>query len=148
MLTLKSQFICSAFISTYEFASRICFVYGTQLCNVQQIQQLRNRISRCPTEDIYSCLILKASPLSYESLNCNGSSICTHNRQKTMCKVYGGCHIYEHNKVTSNCVDCGGGSICEHSKVNNICRVYTPIKYFGRFTTKKYEQNISTHSFY
>jgi len=61
--------------------------------------------------------------------------------------VYGGCHIYEHNKVTSNCVDCGGGSICEHSKVNNICRVYTPLKYFGRFTTKKYEQNISTHSF-
>jgi hypothetical protein len=50
-----------------------------------------------------------------------GTSICEHNRERSVCKPCKGGSICTHNRVRSYCIDCSGSQICEHNRVRSYC---------------------------
>ena len=53
---------------------------------------------------------------------CKGGSICTHNRVRSYCVHCSGSQICEHNRVRSYCVQCGGSQICKHNIQRSTCK--------------------------
>jgi hypothetical protein len=54
--------------------------------------------------------------------DCGGSSLCKHQRQRSMCKDCGGSSFCEHQRRRSTCKDCGGSIICEHQCIRSSCK--------------------------
>ena len=46
---------------------------------------------------------------------------CEQDRERSVCKDYGGYIICEHERRMYQCKDCGGSSICEHSRIRSTC---------------------------
>lgn len=56
---------------------------------------------------------------------CNGGSLCEHKKRKDRCKdckdLYGAHQYCEHGSFKTTCVECEGGCICEHKTRRNRC---------------------------
>ena len=55
--------------------------------------------------------------------DCGGSSICEHDRRRSRCRECGRSSIIcEHDRERSKCRECDGSSICEHKRMRSRCR--------------------------
>jgi hypothetical protein len=54
--------------------------------------------------------------------DCSGSSICKHDRRRSVCKDCSGSSICKHGRKRNQCKECSGSSICEHGCRRSDCR--------------------------
>ena len=55
-------------------------------------------------------------------MECGGSSMCVHNRERSRCKECGGAGICAHKRIRSQCKQCQGGGICGHNQIRSKCK--------------------------
>ena len=67
-------------------------------------------------------LLCKHRKYKYKCINCNGCSICDHNK-RSICRLCKGNEICEHNRRRCTCKLCKGSEICSHNKIKSTCRM-------------------------
>lgn len=60
--------------------------------------------------------------MKYKCIDCGGSGICIHKKQRQNCKICLGSRICIHLRIKSDCKECGGSNICEHSRIKYRCK--------------------------
>ena len=55
-------------------------------------------------------------------IECNGSAVCEHKRQRMSCRECRGSSICEHLRIRNTCRQCNGGSICVHDRMRSVCK--------------------------
>lgn len=55
-------------------------------------------------------------------VECGGSQICEHEKEKSNCVECHGHNICEHDRIRYQCVECEGGRICKHKKRKSHCK--------------------------
>jgi len=65
---------------------------------------------------------ITATGASEQCKDCGGSSICQHNRHRSICKDCGGTSICQHNRQRSICKDCRGTGTCQHNRERSKCK--------------------------
>ena len=93
-------------------------------CENRHLRSLQNVINKHSARD--DCTHGKRN--QNKCVECRGSGICIHDRQRTTCVECRGSSMCVHDRQRAICIECHGSSICDHNKQRNTCIQCSPIR--------------------